>query len=72
MKSNTLIKRLLAAPVLAATSLSVYAADSTLATNANNALDQAKADGESVGAKVIAAVVVIVGLSLVIALIRKV
>lgn len=72
MKSNTLIKRLLAAPVLAAASLSVYAADSTLATNANNALDQAKADGESVGAKVIAAVVVIVGLSLVITLIRKV
>ena len=72
MKNNTLIKGLLAAPVLAATSLSAYAADSALATNAMTALDQAKTDGESVGAKVIAAVVVIVGLSLIIGLIRKV
>lgn len=47
-------------------------ADSSLATNAISALEIAKTDGESVGAKVIAAVVVVVGLSLVIALIRKV
>ena len=72
MKNVMLIKRLLAAPVLAAASLNAYAADSALATNAISALEQAKSDGESVGAKVIAAVVVIVGLSLVIALIRKV
>ena len=72
MKNNTLIKRLLAAPVLAAASLSAYAADSDLATNAMNALDQAKSDGESVASKVIAAVVVVVGLSLIIGLIRKV
>ena len=72
MKNSMLIKKLVAAPFLAAASFSAYAADSTLATNAVSALEQAKADGESVGAKVIAAVVVVVGLSLVIALIRKV
>ena len=72
MKFKPLIKSFAVAPLAALASFNAYAADSTLATNAMNALDQAKADGESVGAKVIAAVVIVVGLSLIIALIRKV
>lgn len=64
------VKYLAALPAVVAAG--AYAEPSSLANNAITALETAKADGESVGAKVIAAVVVVVGLSLVIALIRKV
>lgn len=72
MKIKPLIKNFAVAPLAALASFNAYAADSSLATTATGALEQAKSDGESVGAKVIAAVVVIVGLSLIIGLIRKV